>query len=69
MIEFLKSSSFSILVNGSLKVFFLDTRELHQGDPLSPFLFVVVEALSKMMYVAANARLIKGLCPSSERRK
>lgn len=41
---------FSILVNGSPSDFFPSTRDLHQGDPLSPLLFLLVmEALSCLM--------------------
>lgn len=33
---------FSILINGSQHDFFVSSRSLHQGDPFSPFLFVIV---------------------------
>ena len=47
---------FSIMINGSPFDFFGSSRELRQGDPLSPMLFdIVMEALSCMLDVAAFA--------------
>ena len=47
---------FSILINGSPTDFFGSSRGLRQGDPLFPLLFdIVMEALSRMLDVAASA--------------
>ncbi|XP_059658724.1 uncharacterized protein LOC132305055 [Cornus florida] len=52
---------FSMLVNGAPSGFFGKSRGLRQGDPLSPFLFIIVmEALSRLMRRAVDLGFIRG---------
>ena len=58
----LSSATVSVLVNGSPTEEFHMERGLRQGDPLSPFLFLIIgEALQAMVREACNNSLFKGL--------
>ena len=49
----LSSTSLAILVNGNTKGWVKTSRDLRQGDPLSPFLFtLMVDVLSRLMFRA-----------------
>jgi hypothetical protein len=53
------TASFSVLINGSPADFFNSSRGVRQGNPLSPFLFVVVmEAFSRMIKAMIDYNLI-----------
>ncbi|XP_071700500.1 uncharacterized protein [Rutidosis leptorrhynchoides] len=57
----LDSASVSILVNGSPTKEFSLKRGIRQGDPLSPYLFIIVaEALNKMIKRAIEVNMFKG---------
>jgi len=66
--ECLKSSSISILVNGSPSKEFKPTRGLRQGDPIAPFLFlIVVQGLLGLMNQAAIKELLSELKVSAKK--
>nr|GEZ36761.1 RNA-directed DNA polymerase, eukaryota, reverse transcriptase zinc-binding domain protein [Tanacetum cinerariifolium]GEZ41819.1 RNA-directed DNA polymerase, eukaryota, reverse transcriptase zinc-binding domain protein [Tanacetum cinerariifolium] len=58
----LKSAKVSVLINGSPSYEFSLHRGLHQGDPLSPFLFILVmEALHVAVEDAIDVGLYRGV--------
>jgi len=58
----MESASVSVLVNGSPTEEFTPSRGLRQGDPLAPFLFLVVaEGLAGLVREAVKANLLTGL--------
>eukprot|EP00253_Pinus_taeda_P025596 PITA_25596 len=64
VLALIKSSRFSILVNGAPSEPFSPSRGIRQGDPLSPFLFVILmEGLSRIISKKRDDGVIKGLQP------
>lgn len=52
IIECVSTTSFSIALNGSIFRHFKGKRGLYQGDPLSPFLFVIcLEYISRLLKI------------------
>lgn len=66
----ISSVSYSVRVNGDLSTPFIPTRGIQQGDPLSPYLFILMaNALSSLMTKAVEDKSIKGIklnttCPT-----
>ena len=59
---YLNSSSVSVLVNGSLTKEFKMKRGVRQGDPLAPFLFLLVaEGLNALVLAAKDKGLFEGV--------
>ena len=64
--QLVTTPSIVVLVNGSPSNFFKPSRGLHQGDTLSPILFIIlVECIGKLIGKKIEGR-IKGFKPSSK---
>lgn len=60
----MSSAFFSILVNGAPTSTFQAFRGLRQGDPLSPFLFILMaEGLGRALKAKQDKRTIKWVSP------
>ncbi|GKV34438.1 hypothetical protein SLEP1_g42813 [Rubroshorea leprosula] len=65
--ECLASSSVSVLINGSPTNQFPVSKGIRQGDPLSPFLFLIVaEGLNGLVSSAVEKQLYKGVAVGNE---
>lgn len=62
ILSLISSVFFSVLINGSPSATFRPTRGIRQGDPLSPFLFVIMaEGLGRSITAAKLDGRLKGL--------
>ena len=60
--ETVTTASYSILINGEPRGFVTPTRGIRQGDPLSPYLFLLfAEGLSALLRKAGDAGVLKGI--------
>ena len=60
--ETIHTASYSVLINGEPQGFVKPTRGIKQGDPLSPYLFLLcVEGLSAMLLRAEEQKKIQGI--------
>lgn len=60
------SITFSVIINGAPRNFFPSSQGLHQGDPLSTYLFIIVaEMIRKNLVSLTNSDIIKGIKPAS----
>uniref|UniRef100_A0A2N9G3M1 Reverse transcriptase domain-containing protein n=1 Tax=Fagus sylvatica TaxID=28930 RepID=A0A2N9G3M1_FAGSY len=62
MMECISTVSYSILLNGTPTGHIIPSRGLRQGDPLSPYLFLIcAEGFTSLIRKAENQKLIQGI--------
>lgn len=62
IMECISSVTYSVLINGEPTQTIHPSRGLHQGDPLSPYLFLLCfEGLHFLLQRAAKSRQIRGV--------
>jgi len=62
IMNLISSPCFSIMLNGSPSAPFRPSHGIRQGDPLSPFLFVLMaEGLSGLLHSAISSHTLKGI--------
>jgi len=65
IMQCISSVEFSLLINGQQSEKFYPSRGLRQGDPLSPYLFIIcAEAMSNLLFEAEQTGWLPGV-PSS----
>lgn len=60
VMNYVKSVSYSVLLNGILRANFNLSRGLKQGDPLSSYLFLICADFSRLLNLAKQERKIEG---------
>jgi len=64
----IKSAMISVFVNGSLIEEFKPWRGLRQGNPLAPFLFLIIaKGLTGLVREAKNSNLLEGVSVKGKR--
>ena len=62
IMECIKIVSYFLVINGKSSPRFSPTREIRHGDPMLPYLFlVVVDVLSRSILRRAQAKVVVGL--------
>ncbi|KAA3475399.1 reverse transcriptase [Gossypium australe] len=62
LMKYVSTVSYSVVFNGHIGENFQPTRGLRQGDPLSPFLFLICrEGLSSLMRLAIQGNILRGV--------
>ena len=62
IMECVRTVSYSVLINGEPRGFFHPTRGLRQGDPISPYLFLLcAEGLNALLMKATISKSIHGI--------